>query len=203
MPLSRAQKLEQNERRLAEITQELGQLVEAQASSIDADEQKALLSKGVDLQAERQALENACTALREELAQAEIENAERSVRIWTEKERPHAEKEIDAAVDVCFRRLKSFAQSYEALRDVEERHKQVWISRGRPGKLAFRSRAMADVYHFLSVESLRTRGARPTQQKAMKILGPTRRMRILSRISVADLPSGISPKEREEASDES
>jgi len=188
---------------LNEISQELEQLVVAKASSTVVEEQKALLEKERDLKSEQQALENSCKALQEELVQAEIENAERSVRIWTETERPQAEREIDEAVEVCFRRLKSFAQSYEALRDVEERHKQVWISRGRPGKLAFRSRARVDIYEFLNVERLRARGARLAQGKAAKILGPTRRMRILNRIRAPELSSDILPRKGEEESSES
>jgi len=203
MPISRAQKLEQNTRRLNEIRQELEQVAQVKVTSTDGEEQRSLLEKEASFQAEQRALENACTALKEELAKAQSEKVERDVRIWRETEQPQAEREIDEAVEVCFRRLKSFAQSYEALRDVEERHKQTWISRGRPGKLAFRSRAMADVYEFLNVQQQSVRGARPTQGKATKILGPTRRMRILNRIRAPELSSDISPKNREEESDES
>jgi len=177
MPSSRAQKLEQNERRLKEIAAELEAIAQAQASSTDPGEQRDLLDQLAALESEQKALENSCVALQKELEQAAKERTEADKRIWLEQERPLAEKERDTACAKVMARIRSLKKAYDVLAEVEKRWKEQWNERGRPQYLnqdrPFVTSARRDIYSFLGLDKRPRISQTSNQKEVAKILGPT------------------------------
>jgi len=177
MPSSRAQKLEQNQRRLKEIVTELEAVAETQASSTDPGEQRDLLDQLAALESEQKALQNSCAVLQKELEAAKEKQVETNARIWLQDERPQAEKERDAACKKVLAKIRSLKKEYDKLVEVEKRWKEKWNERGRPQYLnqdrAFVTSARRDIYSFLGMDK-RPRMSQTTDQKQIaQILGPT------------------------------
>lgn len=152
MPLSRAQLVEKNERRLTEIAEELEGLATKQSQATTPEDQAALLKAKQELEAEKTAIDGACEVLRAQIEEARKQEEAQNLKHWEEEERPAFEAEFVAICDKIETRLVSTKGLYDKLQEAEERAKAQWAKRGRVGEPA-RTLSKRTFGEFLGVQN--------------------------------------------------
>jgi len=177
MPLSKAQLVEKNKRRLTEIIGELEGLAAKQTQATTPEEQVELLHSKETLEKERTAIQSANDVLRAQIEQAVREQAESNKRIWLEQERFAAEKARNVACAKVMAKIRSLKKEYDKLVEVEKRWTQQWNERGRPRYLnqdrPFVTSARRDIYSFLGLDKRPRMSQTSDQKRVAEILGPT------------------------------